>query len=78
MFAAALAAMFLAFLARPTLSRAPQSISMGDDGALLMTLDEAALMTPAEPSDFSSAELEASLGACLIMTPGHGGVACPR
>jgi hypothetical protein len=78
MFAAALAAMLLAFLARPTLSYAPQAMPMGDDGALLMTLDEAALMTPAEPADFSSAELEASLGACLIMTPGHGGIACAR
>jgi hypothetical protein len=75
-FAAALAvAVMLVVIARPA-TRSSSNTSAEISGELLMTIDEAALMTPASPSDFSSAELEASLGACLMMTPGHGGIAC--
>ena len=76
-FAVALAAAVLAMvLARPVTSAVSAPGFEQISGELLMTLDEAALMTPTRPDDFGSAELEASLGACLIMTPGNGGIAC--
>lgn len=69
------AAVLLVVLVRPAPALSPAP-TPNIPGELLMTLDEAALMTPAKPDDFSSAELEASLGACLMMTPGQGGIAC--
>lgn len=74
--ATAAAALLFAFI-QP--ARAPQPVAAVPEvpGELLMTLDEQALMTPAKPDDFSSAELEASLGACLIMSPSRGGYVCP-
>lgn len=75
--AVALAAALVLFaVARPAARSSPSPSFEAYDGELLMTLDEAALMTPARPDDFTSAQLEASLGACLMMTPGQGGVAC--
>jgi hypothetical protein len=70
------AAMLLVVLYRPVSGAVAVPGAEPIAGELLMTLDEAALMTPANPSDFSSAALEASLGACLMMTPGNGGIAC--